>query len=157
MPDSYQACNFTITNTFCLVAKQITENNREDLISRYFLTHFDATSIPVNPIKSLLHLTFILSFYKSFHHSIMILICMKDLIINLIKKVCRYLSLQIIYRSKSNLFSFFLFCLIRSKLVYQNDQSIIKMIAKLLAFMELITELLDLHCLQFSFVAFILH
>lgn len=93
MPDSYQACNFTVTNTFCLVAKQITENNREDLISRYFLTHFDATSIPVNPIKSLLHLTFILSFYKSFHHSIMILICMKDLIINLIKKVCRYLSL----------------------------------------------------------------
>lgn len=60
MPDSYQACNFTVTNTFCLVAKQITENNREDLISRYFLTHFDATSIPVNPIKSLLHLAFFL-------------------------------------------------------------------------------------------------
>lgn len=60
MPDSYQACNFTVTNTFCLVAKQITENNREDLINRYFLTYFDATSIPVNPIKSLLHLAFFL-------------------------------------------------------------------------------------------------
>lgn len=65
MPDSYQACNSTVTNTFCLVAKQIIENNREDLISRYFLTRFDTTSIPVNPTKSLLHLAFIPSFYKS--------------------------------------------------------------------------------------------
>lgn len=76
MPDSYQACNSAVTNTFCLVAKQIIENNREDLISHYFLTRFDTTSIPVNPTKSLLHLAFIPSFYKSSFHETMILIYM---------------------------------------------------------------------------------
>lgn len=145
MPDSYQACNSTVTNTFCLVAKQIIENNREDLISRYFLTRFDTTSIPVNPTKSLLHLAFIPSFYKSRNDDPYMYKRSDNRFDRDIQKFAdifpsRLFIAIFVHRNLICFLLFFLFYLTRIKLVYQSiinlSQMInrFKMIAKIISF-----------------------